>query len=182
MKYFSLLVLPLFASAAPAQDDIQALCESIHMPVELLSLILSVERELVSAPNRPPPKQDGVVIKKLRPEIDSTATREMKMWGPLKLRASNVCLIIITILQPLTNYQASRRGFGQYIKLDRNADNFSGKISRPCSDCTILKATANFAYKDGKQVDVGNGVYTHHILMLQVRFSMFKSPALLGKF
>jgi hypothetical protein len=35
------------------------------------------------------PKQ-AIQLKKLVPAIDEKATREMKMWGPFKLTASNV--------------------------------------------------------------------------------------------
>jgi hypothetical protein len=37
------------------------------------------------------PKQ-ATLLKKLVPVIDEKATREMKMWGPFKLTASNVRL------------------------------------------------------------------------------------------
>jgi hypothetical protein len=37
------------------------------------------------------PKQ-ATVLKKLAPVIDQKATREVKMWGPFTLKASNVLL------------------------------------------------------------------------------------------
>jgi hypothetical protein len=61
-------------------------------------------------------------------------------------------------------------GFKNGIKLDPASDALSGPIAPPCSNCTVLKAVANLAYKDGKQADVGNGVYTHHIIIMQVRW------------
>ena len=58
-------------------------------------------------------------------------------------------------------------GFRSGIKLDPASDALSGPITPPCSNCTVLKAVANLAYKDGRQADVGNGVYTHHIIIMQ---------------
>jgi hypothetical protein len=51
------------------------------------------------------------------------------------------------------------------IKLDPTSDTPGGSIDPPCKDCTVYKAMANFAYKDGKQADVDTGVYTHHIII-----------------
>jgi hypothetical protein len=59
-------------------------------------------------------------------------------------------------------------GLSNGIKLDPNSDTLASYISPPCTDCTILKAMANLAYKDGRQADVGTGIYTHHIIMVQV--------------
>ena len=57
------------------------------------------------------------------------------------------------------------------IKLDANSDNINANLVSPCTNCTVLKAIANLAYKDGTLADVGSGVYTHHIIMTQVRYS-----------
>jgi hypothetical protein len=40
------------------------------------------------------PAKDILRLKKLTPEIDSKATRELIMWGPFKLAASNVSITI----------------------------------------------------------------------------------------
>jgi hypothetical protein len=58
------------------------------------------------------------------------------------------------------------------IKLDPNSDTPGGAIEPPCKDCTVYKAMANFAYKDGKQADVANGVYTHHIILADLSGKM----------
>jgi hypothetical protein len=62
-------------------------------------------------------------------------------------------------------------GFKNGIKLDPASDALSGPISAPCSDCTVLKAVANLAYANGTAADVGNGVYQHHIIIMQVRIT-----------
>jgi hypothetical protein len=56
------------------------------------------------------------------------------------------------------------------IKLDPSSDNINANLVSPCTNCTVLKAIANLAYRDGSQADVGSGIYTHHIIMTQVRF------------
>jgi hypothetical protein len=61
------------------------------------------------------------------------------------------------------------------IKLDANSDTINANLLSPCTNCTVLKAIANLAYKDGTPADVGSGVYTHHIIMTQVRYSKDKS-------
>jgi hypothetical protein len=99
-----------------------------------------------------PPKV-ATVLKTLTPEIDSNAKRELKMWGPFKISPSNAT--------------HARPGFSNGIKLDPNSDAISAMISPPCSDCSVLKAMANLAYADGKQVSVANGIYTHHIIVVQ---------------
>jgi hypothetical protein len=60
-------------------------------------------------------------------------------------------------------------GLANGIKLDPSSDLVGGPITPPCSNCTVLKAVANWAYSDGKQADVSTGVYTHHIIMSQAR-------------
>jgi hypothetical protein len=54
------------------------------------------------------------------------------------------------------------------IKLDPNSDSIGGAIVPPCQDCTVYKAIANFAYENGTQADVTQGVYTHHIIIADI--------------
>ncbi|QDS68553.1 hypothetical protein FKW77_010920 [Venturia effusa] len=94
----------------------------------------------------------ATILKKLAPEYVPAATRAIYMYGPFKLPASNAT-------HGKTGFSTSG------IKLDPNSDTPGGAIEPPCKDCTVHKAVANFAYKDGKQADVANGVYTHHIIV-----------------
>jgi hypothetical protein len=115
--------------------------------------------------------KSAVVLKTLTPEIDSNAKHEVKMWGPFKLSPSNVSCELqeSTIgLQIFCQATHSAPGLREGIKLDPNSDAINGMIAPPCKDCTVIKAVANLAYKDGRQADVGTGVYTHHIIITQV--------------
>jgi hypothetical protein len=79
-------------------------------------------------------------------------------------------LVLITNESQATH---AKTGFGSSgIKLDPNSDTPGGAIEPPCKDCTVYKAMANFAYKDGKQADVANGVYTHHIILADLSGKM----------
>ncbi|KAE9967506.1 hypothetical protein EG328_008157 [Venturia inaequalis] len=105
----------------------------------------------------------ATVLKTLIPEYDSKATRAMYMYGPFKLAASNA-----------THAKTGISGSG--LKLDPNSDTPGGAIEPPCKDCTVYKAMANFAYKDGKQADVANGVYVHHIILADLSGKMQLMP------
>ncbi|TLD25685.1 hypothetical protein E2P81_ATG09342 [Venturia nashicola] len=96
--------------------------------------------------------KQATVLKTLTPEYDPKATRAIYMYGPFKLPASNA-----------THGPTGMGTSG--IKLDPNSDTPGGGIEPPCKDCTVFKVMANFAYKDGRQADVANGVYTHHIIL-----------------
>ncbi|KAF2399482.1 hypothetical protein EJ06DRAFT_53637 [Trichodelitschia bisporula] len=98
------------------------------------------------------PAKKPTVLKTLTPAYDPKATRAMYMYGPFKLPAANA-------KHAATGFSSSG------IKLDPNSDTPGGAIEPPCKGCTVLKAVANFAYKDGKQADIANGVYTHHIII-----------------
>ncbi|KAF2669195.1 hypothetical protein BT63DRAFT_424927 [Microthyrium microscopicum] len=100
------------------------------------------------------PAKPGQVAKSLKAQYDPKATREFKLWGPYSL--------------PGKNATHAGPGFSNGIKLDPSSDVLNGWISPPCTDCTVLKAVANLAYKNGTQADVGTGVYTHHIIISQV--------------
>jgi hypothetical protein len=113
----------------------------------------NAKRQFSLGGNASGPPKIATVLKTLTPEIDSNAKREVKMWGPFKLSPSNST--------------HGRPGFSNGIKLDPNSDVISAMITPPCSDCTVLKAMANLAYADGKQVGVANGIYTHHIIVVQ---------------
>ena len=116
-----------------------------------------------------------VVLKKLQPEYDPKATRAIYMYGPFKLPPSNVSFALQKLIPQANDPQAThaKTGFGSSgIKLDPNSDTPGGAIEPPCKDCTVYKAMANFAYKDGKQADVANGVYTHHIILADLSGKM----------
>ncbi|KAF2400927.1 hypothetical protein EJ06DRAFT_521587 [Trichodelitschia bisporula] len=143
MKTITLFLLPPFlVSCAPMEQESKNL-----QPRQVLSALANWAYG---------PAKAGVTLKKLAPELDPKATREFKMWGPYKLPASN------------STHAAP--GLSGGIKLDPNSDTLGGMVSPPCTDCTVLKAIANLAYKDGKQADVATGVYTHHIIMSQTKF------------
>jgi hypothetical protein len=79
-----------------------------------------------------------------------------------------VCSYIVVTHVNVTPIKAKHAATGfssTGIKLDPNSDTPGGGIIPPCSDCTVHKAMANFAYKNGTQADVANGVYTHHIII-----------------
>lgn len=81
--------------------------------------------------------------------------------------------------QQLIRSQATHAATGMSssgIKLDPNSDTPGGAIEPPCKDCTVHKAMANFAYKDGRQADVANGVYTHHIILADLSGKMQVVP------
>lgn len=62
-----------------------------------------------------------------------------------------------------------KTGFGSSgIKLDPNSDTPGGTIAPPCKDCTVLKAVANFAFKNGTLADTAHGIYEHHIIIVDL--------------
>jgi hypothetical protein len=98
------------------------------------------------------PSKPAKVLKKLEPQYDPKATRAVYMYGPFKL--------------PPSGSKHGATGFSSSgIKLDPNSDTPGGAIEPPCKDCTVLKAMANFAFADGKQAEVADGVYIHHIII-----------------
>jgi hypothetical protein len=138
MKFLT-LILPLLVQAAPSQN--------VEKRQEYNFLGNFLGGKVSQTP------KIGSIFKTLSPEIDSKAKRELKMWGPFKLTPSNGTHPGI--------------GFSNGIKLDPNSDAIGSMISPPCSDCTILKAIANLAFADGKIAGVTDGVYSHHIIVLQ---------------
>jgi hypothetical protein len=118
------------------------------------------------------PLVQGKIFKSLKPGYNPEANRGIMMWGPYVLPASNVCMspTVFGTEFPILRCRKAKHsgpGLANGIKLDPNSDLVGGPISPPCSNCTVLKAVANWAYSDGKQADVGTGVYTHHIIMSQ---------------
>lgn len=95
-----------------------------------------------------------ILVKKLSPTIDSSgkAIRELGLWGPFPLQAANAT-------------HANKPG---EFKLDANSDILSGQMSGLCANCMILEAKADLADKDGKKIDIGEGVYSHHIIISDV--------------
>src|SRR5215471_4640050 len=52
--------------------------------------------------------------------------------------------------------------------MDPNGQSFMVSVPKGtfCKGCTILQGKANLEYQDGRQADVSNGVYIHHIIAM----------------
>lgn len=50
--------------------------------------------------------------------------------------------------------------------LDKGSDGYNKAIRGLCNNCMILKAAYDLADKNGKRLDLSDGVYIHHIVMM----------------
>lgn len=62
------------------------------------------------------------------------------------------------------------------MKLDPNSDIFSSRVTGLCKDCMVLYAQADLAWKNGTKADISGGVYSHHILMVDIGHPMVDMP------
>jgi hypothetical protein len=62
------------------------------------------------------------------------------------------------------------------FKLDPNSDIVSSAVGGLCKDCMVLYAQADASTKDGKKVDIGSGVYSHHLIMINFGHPMVSPP------
>jgi hypothetical protein len=62
------------------------------------------------------------------------------------------------------------------LKLDPNSDIVSSPVGGLCKDCMVLHAQADITTKDGTKVDIGSGVYSHHLIMINFGHPMIPPP------
>ena len=60
------------------------------------------------------------------------------------------------------------------MRLDSNSDMINTKLNGLCAGCMVLWAQADLSTKDGGKVDIGSGVYSHHILMAALGHSQVR--------
>ncbi|KAF2405524.1 hypothetical protein EJ06DRAFT_545987 [Trichodelitschia bisporula] len=158
MKHLTLLTLPLLVAAAPAPLDKRQMT-GMTGKMGGAGAAFSILTGLWQVPAGNP--QVPLSTKALVADIDTKAKRELLLWGPFILPAKN-----------------ATHGRGVGIKLDPNSDAFGAKLSGLCKDCTVLFAEADIANKDGSRADVGTGIYTHHIIMVDYGRKMIDNPVL----
>jgi hypothetical protein len=49
--------------------------------------------------------------------------------------------------------------------LDAHSDLIEQNVAGFCKNCMVLRANAEISNKDGKQLDLNDGIYTHHIVV-----------------
>ncbi|KAF2395827.1 hypothetical protein EJ06DRAFT_255790 [Trichodelitschia bisporula] len=105
------------------------------------------------------PVKPAILKTKSTPLIDSGAVREKLLWGPFPLQPAN-----------------GSHPAGTTLKLDPASDVISTKISGLCTDCMVLFAKADLATKTGEKADIGQGVYSHHVIITDIGHPMVMMP------
>jgi hypothetical protein len=104
-----------------------------------------------------------VYTKKLEPEIDPKATREMLVWGPYKMLSSKAA-------------SHPSKGSAGGIKLDPNSDTQSALLAGICKECMVLQANMETSDKTGSKIGITEGIYTHHFITVDLSRSQVPNP------
>jgi hypothetical protein len=149
-------VLSLPAEFGKSRSSIMAtrLSDQIVDKRQLLDGLLSM---MVGKPMAP------ILTKKLLPEIDPKATREMLVWGPYKMLSSKAP-------------SHPSKGMAGGIKLDPNSDTQSAVLAGICKECMVLQANMETSDKTGNKVGITEGIYTHHFITVDMGRSQVPNP------
>jgi hypothetical protein len=60
--------------------------------------------------------------------------------------------------------------------MDQSSELYNYALSGICTDCMVLAAGATMANKEGISVNIGSGVYTHHIIMTDIGRRQVPNP------
>jgi hypothetical protein len=109
------------------------------------------------------------------PVVKSTATRKRMLWGPFDFAAANVRLTSCGCERQNcadekqdTSKAASALPGPSGFQMDPNGQMLLMRIKGFCSDCTVVQGSAFVAKEDGSRVDVAEGAYLHHLLIINV--------------
>ena len=127
-------------------------------------------------------------ILSLTPEINNLAKRDRIIWGPFDFAAANVSVSflispfpLLTPISPflysflketqLTTPQKSttKKPAVPGMQMDPNGQVLMKRLSGFCSDCNVVHGSAFIANADGSRVDVKDGAYLHHLLVLSTQ-------------
>lgn len=104
-----------------------------------------------------------VYTKKLEPEIDPQATREMLVWGPYKMLSSKAA-------------SHPSKGLAGGIKLDPNSDTQSALLAGICKECMVLQANMETSDTTGSKIGITEDIYTHHFITVDMGRSQVPNP------
>lgn len=104
-----------------------------------------------------------ILRQKLEPQIDSTATREMLVFGPYKMLSSKAP-------------SHPSKGMAGGIKLDPNSDTQANLLGGICKECMVLAAKMETSDQTGKKVGITEGIYTHHFITIDMGRNQVPNP------
>jgi hypothetical protein len=103
--------------------------------------------------------------KTLKSESFPNTVRKQVLYGPLVLRGANVTASPTT-RQAVPSLMHSPPVEPQRLRSDKGADGYMKQIAGPCSNCMLLKADYSLTDRDGKRLTLVDGVYIHHIIVM----------------
>jgi hypothetical protein len=166
MKTFTTLSLALLQSTAvfslPAEISKfrKVFPQNVHMLIKDLVKRQALDGLLSMMAGKP---MAPILTKKLQPEIDPKAQREMLVWGPYKMLSSKAP-------------SHPSKGLAGGIKLDPNSDTQAALLAGICKECMVLQANMETSDKTGGKIGITEGIYTHHFITIDIGRSQVPNP------